>query len=80
MYMGRMVSLSERAYSLLRKSKREGMSFSDVVIRLSETNEGQKTENIDDLISWAKERGAKFKGKTRNISQNIDRVLYGAKK
>jgi len=41
--MTKVISLSDRAYGTLKKLKRQGESFSEVVLRLSE---GRKKESI----------------------------------
>ncbi len=78
MHMVKVISLSEEAYTALRRLKREGMSFSDVVVSVTKEEEKEKTETIDELLVWVKAKSAKFKGKKGNISQNIDSILYGA--
>lgn len=74
--MVKVISLSEAAYRTLLQRKKPGMSFSDVVLE-SAGKDAQKTETHADLLAWVKERARKFKGKKENVSENIDKILYG---
>ena len=78
MYMVKMVSLSEAAYALLRRHKKAGMSFSDVVNAGRWTAEPEKTESTQDLLNWLNSL-PKSRKKT-NWSQHIDEIVYGVKR
>ncbi len=73
--MVKMVSLSEAAYALLRRHKKAGMSFSDVVNAGRWEAEPPKTKDLDDLIAWV-ESFPKSKKKTYG-SRHIDEIVYG---
>ena len=76
--MVKMVSLSEPAYALLKRHKKAGMSFSDVVNASRWETEPEKTESTQDLLRWL-DSIPKSKKKT-NWSQHIDEIVYGVKR
>jgi len=78
MYMVKMVSLSEPAYALLKRHKKAGMSFSDVVNSGRWEAQPEKTKDLADLIAWA-ESFPKKKKKTYG-SRHIDEIVYGVKR
>ena len=63
--MVKVISLSEEAYKMLKKIKKEGMSFSDVIIE-NIGNSKFKTENMKDLIEWVE----KLPKKRRKVKIN----------
>ncbi|MBS3174964.1 antitoxin VapB family protein [Candidatus Woesearchaeota archaeon] len=73
--MVKVISLSEEAYKMLKKIKKEGMSFSDVIIE-NIGNSKFKTENMKDLIEWVE----KLPKKRRKVKINIDEIIYGVSK
>ena len=75
MYMVKVVSFSEAAYALLKRHKKEGMSFSDVVQCGRWDAEPEKTKDMKDLIAWA-ESFPKKKKKV-NWSEHVKDILYG---
>ncbi len=75
MYMVKMVSFSESAYALLKRHKKAGMSFSDVVESVRWAAEPEKTKDFNDLVAWA-ESFPKAKKKTYG-SRHIDEIVYG---
>ncbi len=78
MHMVKVISLSEEAYSLLKMIKKNGMSFSDVIIQNLLHNNKEKTENLNDLLDFVnKLKKTEIKIK---ISSNIDNIVYGIKK
>lgn len=73
--MTKVISLSEKAYSTLKKLKRRDESFSDVVLRLSEGEKkgsilrfsgSWKGDDIDEVFSTV------MKDRKRAISKKID--------
>ncbi|MBI5635873.1 antitoxin VapB family protein [Candidatus Micrarchaeota archaeon] len=76
--MVKVISLSEYAYKLLKQAKRDDTSFSDVVVELLDGKNIEKTKDLSDLLRFVESlpKG----GKKVRISQNIDKILYGAKK
>ncbi len=68
MYMTKVISLSDEAYSTLKKMKRNGDSFSKVILRMAKTEERTSlaafagkwaTEDIDEVFeAIMKERKA----------------------
>jgi len=78
MHMVKVISLSEEAYSLLKMIKKNGMSFSDVIIQNLLHNNKEKTENLNDLLDFVNKL-EKIKIKVK-ISSNIDNIVYGVKK
>ena len=77
MYMVKVVSLSEEAYNTLKKIKKEGLSFSDVIIE-NLSHKRNKTEKIEDLINWVK--NLKKSEKKKKISDNVDEITYGIRR
>ena len=78
MHMVKVISLSEEAYSFLKMIKKNGMSFSDVIIQNLLHNNKEKTENLNDLLDFVNKL-EKIKIKVK-ISSNIDNIVYGVKK
>ena len=74
MYMVKMVSLSESAYALLRRHKKPSMSFSDVVESGRWEAGPEKTQDFEDLVSWAESFPKK---KKVNWSEHVKDILYG---
>ncbi|MBS3136976.1 hypothetical protein J4232_00960 [Candidatus Woesearchaeota archaeon] len=71
----KVISLSEKAYQILKRNKKPSMSFSDIVItHMGDDIFKQKTEDIDDLINWIRlhEKGTKKKERI-----NHDLIAYG---
>ena len=77
MHMVKVISLSEEAYHLLKMAKREGMSFSDIILNYFGKHD-EKTESLNDLIAWAS--NLKAKGKKIKASTNVDEIVYGVGK
>ncbi len=77
MHMVKVISLSQRAYVLLKRLKRPQQSFSDVIVERLGSLQAEKTETMDDLIAWIKSQ-PKREGKVRWSTQ-IDEILYGKK-
>ncbi len=73
--MVKMVSFSEPAYALLKRHKKSGMSFSDVVQSARWESGPEKTKDMNDLIAWA-ESFPKKKKKV-NWSEHVKDILYG---
>ena len=74
MYMVKMVSFSESAYALLKRHKKAGMSFSDVVNAGRWEVEPEKTKDFNDLVAWAESFP---KRKKVNWSEHVKDILYG---
>ena len=77
-YVVKVISLSEEAYKILKKMKRNSMSFSDVIIKNLVHTSKDKTENLKDLIEWTKKLS--FPGKKKRISTKIDEIVYDVSK
>lgn len=78
-YMSKIVSLSDEAYSKLNDLKQAlNTSFSGSVIYLMAKTE-RKNKNFNDLAKWC-DINAKKSAKSENISGKIDEIVYGAKK
>jgi len=76
--MVKVISLSEQAYQILKRNKKQNMSFSDIIVAHMDTDKNnQKTENIDDLLRWIKqqEKGIKKKEKIDH-----DLIAYGVRR
>ncbi len=78
MSMVKGISLSEGAYITLKKMKKEGMSFSDVIMEHFGSQYKEKNESLEDLLIWIK--GLKISGKKEKISTTLDETVYGVKK
>ncbi len=76
--MVKVISLSEEAYKMLKKMKRNSMSFSDVIIENLGHTSINKTDSTKDLIEWIKSLGVS--GKKEKISTKVDEIIYGASK
>ena len=76
--MVKVISLSEAAYKELKRMKKEGMSFSDVIINHINNTKTEKTETVKDLIHWAK--NLPIKEKKEKISTNIDAIVYSVER
>ena len=76
--MVKVISLSEEAYKMLKRMKRSGMSFSDIIIENLSTNSKDKTENFKDLAKWV--HSLRISGKKEKISTKVDEIIYGVKK
>jgi predicted CopG family antitoxin len=74
--MVKVISVSEEAYRRMRLLKKEGMSFSDVIISSVETGNGEKTEEWKELLEWIGRLPGHSRKKER-ISENADRIAYG---
>ncbi len=74
MHMVKVISVSQEAYRLLKLVKKEGSSFSDVIIEHLSVNNENKTEELSDLIQWIK--NLKHTGNKKKISQNHDKIIY----
>ena len=72
--MVKVISLSEEAYKLLKKMKRNGMSFSEVIVENLINKE--KTEDIQDMIAWIKT----LKSGKKKEKIDIDKIVYGVKR
>jgi len=75
MYMVKMVSLSEEAYSILRRMKNEGMSYSDIIVENLGHIDKEKTDTLKDLVNWVKSFSSRKK--KEKISTKIDELVYG---
>ncbi len=71
--MVKLISISEEAYALLKRKKKKGMSFSDVIIKEIGKNENKKP--FKDFIKFVKSL-KKGKKKTR-ASIEHDKIIYG---
>lgn len=76
--MVKVISLSEYAYKLLKQAKREDTSFSDVIVEMFDGKNAGKTKDLSDLLRFVE--SFPKSGKKERISQNIDKILYGANK
>jgi predicted CopG family antitoxin len=76
MHMVKVISISEEAYRRMRLLKKEGMSFSDVIISSVETGNEEKTEGWAELLKWIGGLPGRSRKKER-ISENVDRIAYG---
>lgn len=78
MHMSKIVSLSDETYSRLSYLKKSlNASFSGSILYLLEKDKGKKFK-LKDLIGWANRQ--KTVQKKENISENIDKILYGGQK
>ncbi len=75
--MVKIISLSEEAYSILKKHKKKKMSFSDVIIKkFSEKKEKKYT--LSDLINFVeKQRSSKRK---EDIAGKHDLIAHGVER
>ena len=71
--MVKLISISEEAYLLLKRKKKKGMSFSDVIIK--EIGRGENKKPFKDFILFLKSL-KKAKRRTK-ISIEHDKLLYG---
>lgn len=76
MHMVKIISVSEEAYRRMRMLKKEGMSFSDVILSKMEVGNEKKTEGWADLLKWISRLPGHNRKKER-ISENVDRIAYG---
>ncbi len=75
--MVKVISLSEDAYNVLKQLKRPKTSFSDIIIENLGSDKKNKTLKITDILEWI-EKHKSPSNKKENISENIDKILYGA--
>jgi predicted CopG family antitoxin len=75
--MVKVISLSEAAYAALLRRKKSGMSFSDVVMDSFGSGTESSTESREELLKWLDEKAGRYHGRKENVSQNIDKILYG---
>ena len=78
MHMVKVISLSQHAYTLLKRLKGPQQSFSDVIVERLGPMQPEKTETMEDLINWI-EAQPKRGGKKVQLSTHIDELLYGKK-
>jgi len=77
--MVKMVSFSDEAYAVLTRYKKKNMSYSQVVISEMGQKRYVKTETKEDLLGFLKNL-PKSHRKKRDLSKEIDNVIYGVKR
>lgn len=76
--MVKVISLSEKAYELLKRNKNRDISFSDIIISyFKDDNSKKKTEDIDDLRVWIKQHET---GTKKKVKIDHDFIAYGVKR
>lgn len=75
--MSHLVNISDDVYEELTALKKiRATSYSDIIqILLNRASELEKNSNWDDMISKAKKRDGKFKGKIEKIDHDL--IAYG---
>ncbi len=68
--MVKLISISEEAYLILKRKKKKGMSFSDVIIK--EMGRGENKKSFRDFILFLKSlKKSKRKTKTQGLRKQI---------
>jgi len=75
--MVKVISLSERAYEILKRNKKPDMSFSDIIITHMNHEHNEKKEGTEDLIMWIKQHEI---GSIKKEKINHDAIAYGVKR
>ncbi len=76
--MSRLINVADAVYEeLTRMKKAKNASYSEVIGELVFRGKGEpeKTEDLKDLLAWAKKRAKNFKGKREKT--DIDLIVYG---
>ena len=75
--MSRLINVSDGVYeglTLIKKAK--GESYSEVIAGLLKTDEtNKKSHGWKEMIAWAEERAAKYKGKKEKTDHDL--IAYG---
>jgi len=76
--MVKVISLSERAYAVLKRYKGNNLSFSEAVLARFADEDDEKTEGTKEMLEWI--RILKAGGKKEPLHARIDEIVYGVKR